>query len=237
MLSRPRRGLRIGTACIAAVIVQFGWGAAAAAQSFVLPKECTSATGDEGDDPVVVIAKGSGEATFTNFVLLRFVNPISWGISISPFVADTYNIITTYTPFLTSDRLLQLNRNLPSLIVPLPAPGATSGRETAIYGTFVVTIMDKAGKDAVPNAFVDFIPDFVGSSPLEMQADSSGKITLNCVQQNFQGYNITVYDAGHQYLYDGSFPADASSVATAVEGEGSSAVVGSRSRPHPEASQ
>lgn len=182
------------------------------AQSFTLPQECAKygATGSEGDDPVVLVVDNYVNRWIYHFSLhLVSKTPIiQWGVSISPFRGGTsgYNIFTTYTPFLTSDTLVSSPASKPSYDVFLPQPGVTAGRKTAIYDVFTLTITDKTGKTPIPNAFVDFIPDFTGSSPLTMQANSSAQIILYCVQQNFQGYNITVYDANHQYLYDGSFP-------------------------------
>ena len=221
------------SACLAAALL-LAAPEAVTAQSFVLPEGCSSATGDEGFDPVVIVSQGSGEKKFTNFGLQKFVNPVSWGIWFVPYTPDTYNIITTYTPFLTSDRLLQLGTRLPSLMVPIPAPGVSWGRETAVYPTWTVRFMDKSGKNPVPLAFVDFIPDFVGSSPLTIQADADGYITLNCVQQNFQGYSITVYDKDHNYLYDGSFKADNSTLTAEAGASNGAGSFASEAHPYPD---
>jgi hypothetical protein len=217
MLKAPFNGPRpLRAACAVMVLAAACAGPAVAQQTFVLPEVCISATGDEGDDPVVLVSLGTGEKTFTGFTLLHFVNPVSWGILIKPYRANTYNIFTTYTPFLTSDRQSKFNVDLPSLMVPLPDPGVSGGREMQIWNTFTVTIMDAANKDSVPNAFVDFIPAFPGSSPYTMQADAQGHVVLNCVQQVSSGYRVTVYGADHNYLYDGSFPTNASSLTDAA---------------------
>lgn len=212
---------------------------AAEAQSFTLPQECAQygATGSEGDDPVVIVVDNYVNQWITTFTLqLISQQPvIQWGITISPFRGGLsgYNIFTTYTPFLTSDALVQSPSSWSAFNVYLPQPGVSAGRRTAIYGTFNLQIRNQAQTTPVPYAFVDFIPDFVGSSPLTIQADGNGMIALRCVQQNFQGYNITVYDANHQYLYDGSFAAHSNNATGAqAPAPGKSAVGSGFTRPH-----
>lgn len=207
---------------------------AAHAQSFTMPTECRhGATGSEGDDPVVLLVDNYLTRWVDNFTLVLISGPpvIEWGISIAPFRGGQsgYSIFTTYTPFLTSSALVSEPSNYPSHNVTLPRPGVMAGRKTVVYDSFTVQINNKSGSAPVANAFVDFIPDFVGSSPLTLQADGSGLITLFCVQQNFDGYNITVHDASGNYLYDGSIPGTKSLAAS--ETESSSPV---SSRPHPD---
>lgn len=218
----------------AVIVILLASPAVAHAQSFTLPKECQhGATGAEGDDPVVLLVDNYLNQWVDNFTLVRISGPpvIEWGITISPFRGGIsgYNIFTTYTPFLTSSAFVSAPGNEPSRNVTLPRAGdMTVGRKTVVWDNFTVTIHTKSGSQIVPYAYVDFIPDFVGSSPLTIQADANGQIVLFCVQQNFDGYNITVYDQNHAYLYDGSFPASGSLAATA---EGT---VGSQTRPHPD---
>ncbi|PTR14386.1 hypothetical protein C8R31_10658 [Nitrosospira sp. Nsp2] len=193
---------------LAAMLLAAG---ASMAQSFTLPKECAKygATGSEGDDPVVLVVDNDVNRWLIN-VPLRLVSPgppIQWGIIIWPFrnTQAGYSIFATFTPFLTSDAFVADSRSMPSYELILPQPGVTAGRQTMIYDVFPVMIVDSQNAP-IPNAFVDFIPDFVGSSPLTLRADGNGVITLLCVQQNFQGYNITVHDSTGKYLYDGSMP-------------------------------
>lgn len=212
--------------------------AVAHAQSFTLPKECTNgATGSEGDDPVVLVADQYHKQWLIRFGLqVVSQNPIQWAVSISPFVGgiNGYAIYTTYTPFLTSDAYVRDPSNRPSYTVLLPQPGVTAGRATGIYSSWTVTFTEKGGNTPVPNAFVDFIPDFVGSSPLTIQADSQGRITLYCVQENFQGYNFTIYDQNHNYLYDGSFAVGKQGLTEGAEQGGAAETFESTARPHPD---
>ncbi|MEP9358775.1 hypothetical protein [Sphingomonas sp. KR3-1] len=218
----------------------FALPGAAAAQGFTLPKECTKygASGAEGDDPVVLIGDN-----FTKLYINASANlvsdkaPITWSTTISPFRGGMYgySIFVTYTPFLTSDVFVSDPSDWGWYTQTLPQPGVTGGRETAIYDVYQVLIRDKAQKVPVPNAMVDFIPDFVGSSPLTIQADSNGVVTLYCVQQNFQGYNITVNDAAGNYLYDGSIPGTKSGFQAKATAAGSAVRLVSRSESAPSA--
>ena len=205
---------------------------AAQAQAFTLPKACVhGASGNEGFDPVVLVVDHYANQWITSFGIgVVGQNPIQWGATISPFRGGLsgYTIFTTYTPFLTSDVFVNNPSNWQSYNVFLPQPGVTGGRQTAIYDVFQVLIRDKSQSTPVPNAIVDVIPDYAGSSPLTIQADGQGVLTLFCVQQNFQGYNVTVYDASGNYLYDGSIPGSKSSQVSALESE----VLASR--PHPD---
>lgn len=182
----------------------------AGAQSFTPPAACThGVTGSEGDDPVVLVVDNDARSWLINvpLTLVSSNTPIQWGITISPFRGGGfgYNIFTSYTPFLTSDAFISYPSNLPKYEFILPQPGVSAGRQTAVYDVFQVTIVDSR-RSPIPFAMVDFIPDYAGSSPLTIQADGNGVVTLFCVQQNFQGYNITVNDANGKYLYDGSIP-------------------------------
>ncbi len=196
--------------------------AVAHGQSFTMPSECKhGATGAEGDDPVVILVDNYLSRPVDTFTLVLISGPpvVEWGITISPFRGGLYgyNIFTTFTPFLTSSAFVSQPSNEPSKNVTLPRPGYMAGRKTAVYDVYPILIRDKSQTNPVPFAYVDFIPDFVGSSPLTLQADSKGVIPLACVQQNFDGYNITVYDANHQYLYDGSFSASSNVAAAASD--------------------
>lgn len=231
-LARTRGSLRVGTAVAVSLLVLAG-ARAAAAQAFQLPQECThGATGSEGtepgkgDDPVVIVSQGASAKPFNDFTVVHRMGG-SWAIRMTPAPAATYNVITTYTPFLTSSRLVQIPYSRPSFYVLLPAPGVTDGRQWKIYDTYTVTVMDSTDSQALPYAFVDFIPFFVGSSPLTIQADGNGQIVLNCVQQVSTAYDITVYDRNHKYVYDGSFPTTGSATASALDNTSGS----SRTRP------
>lgn len=240
MLSRttnPRSGARAAFRGILAAGM-LAVPAAAHAQSFTPPKACQyGATGSEGDDPVVLVADQDHKQWLTRFGLgVVGQNPIQWGVIISPFVGgiNGYAIYTTYTPFLTSDIYVRDPSSFPSYSVVLPQPGVTSGRPTEVYSSWTVTFTDKSGQSPVPYAFVDFIPDYVGSSPLTIQADSAGKITLFCVQENFQGYNFTIYDQNHNYLYDGSFLVVKQGLTGEAVQSGAAGPFESTSRPHPD---
>jgi hypothetical protein len=216
--------------------------ATAQAQSFMLPQPCRQsglASGNEGFDPVVILVDNFTTQPALNFTLLQISGPptIEWGITISPFRGGQagYTIFTSYTPFLTSTTLVSEPGNEPSKNVLLPRAGdVVVGRKTAVYPTYELTIRNKSQSQILPYAYVDFIPDFVGSSPLTIQADASGKIMLYCVQQNFQGYNITVYDQNHAYLYDGSFAASGQGLAAEAEGAAPDGPMQGSTRPHPD---
>lgn len=188
--------------------------APAAAQSFTPPKECKhGASGSEGDDPVVlVVDRDANQYLIAPVNLVTSTPPIQWSVTISPFrnTIAGYQVFTTYTPFLTSDTAVSGPSVLPKYELILPQPGVTGGRYTAVYDIYNLTVINLQTKAPIPFAIVDFIPDFIGSSPLTIQANGNGVISLYCVQQNFQGYNITVHDSQGNYLYDGSFAASGS---------------------------
>jgi hypothetical protein len=200
--------------------ILFALPGAAAAQGFTLPKECAQigASGAEGDDPVALVVDNNAKRyLITPVTVVGNTSPIEWQTSISPFVGGLtgYSIFVTYTPFLTSDVFVRDSGSWGSYAVTLPQPGVTGGRQTAIFPTFKLLIRDQAQQNPVPYAMVDFIPDFAGSSPLTIQADQNGYVMLYCVQQNFQGYNITINDSAGKYLYDGSFKATGNNLASA----------------------
>lgn len=213
----PTRARRAVTAAAVSLLVLALCGSrTAAAQAFQLPQACRwGATGSEGmlpgqgDDPVVLVVRGSNAVPVTSFSMFSFGKPPAWWISISPFQGGTYLVVTTYTPFLTSSVFIDDSNPSPSYPVALPPPGVSAGSQWSIHDTFTVTIMNAAGSQPLPNAYVDFIPEFVGASPLTMQADGNGNIVLHCVQSVSTGYDITVYDSSHTYLYDGSFSTNA----------------------------
>jgi hypothetical protein len=237
--ARARDIRRVVTAIAVPLLVLAGSGTVAA-QAFPLPQECSwGATGSEGnvpgqgDDPVVLVVRGPEAIPVTDFwTESSSATPPTWRIAISPFLGGTYYVVTTYTPFLTSDVLIDDLNRYPLYYVDLPPPGVTSGRKMGIYQRFTVTINDRQNKP-LPNAYVDFIPAFVGASPLTLQANASGDVLLFCVQQVLTGYDITVYDSNHEYLYDGSF----STNATTAENLSGEAVSGgltgrAQTRPH-----
>lgn len=193
---------RFATGALAALLLP----ASAEAQVFNLPQQCTSgATGSEDEeDPVVLISLGTGQKNFRGFELSS-ASRNRWYIKIAPAQAQQYNVFVTWTPFLTSDMTINLNNNRPSVSYTLPEAGVTGGRRMTIWRTYTLTINDASGKQVVPNAYVDFVPAFDGSSPYTMQANAQGVIVLNCVQQVSSGYHITVYDQTHKYLYDSTF--------------------------------
>ena len=204
----PRGRFALDALAVFAVIVSalLDCGAAAA-QTFRYPQNCDEVTGDEGDDPVVRMSIDAGEPIYRDYNVISIGDdtPPQWGIVMGPYDAGkTYNIYATYTPFLTSDTKVTFMEEGSAVYQPLPDPGDTFVGREAIRNSWTVIIVDNQNR-SIPEAYVDFIPEFKGSSPYTMQADESGKIVLRCVQ-DARSYAITVYDKDHKYLYDGFFP-------------------------------
>ena len=182
---------------------------ACADAQFVIPEVCKNGvTGDVDFDPIVIISRSIGEVLVKDFEVL---GPIAarkrWLLKLTKPANDIYFVFVNYTPFLTSNLTLKVSTSPPASFWTLPAAGAGDGKNLKIFPTFTLTVSSPTG-GVVPNAIVDFIPPFDGSSPFTMQADGKGEIVINCIQQApFGAYDVTVSDDKGAYLYDGIFVA------------------------------
>ncbi len=192
------------------LVTFFAFSVPALAQNFNVPSACTN--GVEGSDdlysdlpPVASVTYNGGKSEIPGIVT-QDEKTKNWFVTVNITNAfPTYLIVATYTPFLQSYRAGTF-RTIGQFIEPLPAPGVYSNPQYKLYSFVTITVTTSpTSTEPMPGAFVEMAPDFAGSSPYPMQANSEGKLVINCFTALPAGNPATVFTADHEYAYDTTY--------------------------------
>jgi len=176
------------------------------AQNFNVPSVCTNGvSGTESlydNLPPIASVTYNGGASSVRGVVTQDTSTKNWFVTVNITNAfPTYLIVATYTPFLQSYRAGTF-RTIGEFVEQLPAPGVYSNPQYHLYSFVTITVMtEDGGSTPMPGAFLELAPDFVGSSPYSIQADSEGKVILNCFTALPAGNPATVFTADHDFAY------------------------------------
>lgn len=129
--------------------------------------------------------------------------------------ADNYLLVVTYTPFLQSYQAIIPTPRGPSAAA-LPAAGWFTDPRYRLIGRLALTVRDQNG--ILPEAIVEIAPEFPGSSPFTLQADSNGMIGIACFSYR-PDISVTAYDASGT-LYQGTVLLDQISAPVVAEATG-----------------
>jgi hypothetical protein len=129
--------------------------------------------------------------------------------------ADNFLLVVTYTPFLQSYQAIIPTPRGPSAAALPPAGWFTDPRYRLI-GRLALTV--RAENGILPQAIVEIAPEFPGSSPFTMQADSNGMIGIACFSYR-PNISVTAYDASGT-LYQGTILLDQISAPVVAEATG-----------------
>lgn len=129
--------------------------------------------------------------------------------------ADNFLLVVTYTPFLQSyQAIIPTPRGTSA--TALPAAGWFSDPRYRLIGRLALTVRNQSG--ILPQAIVEIAPEFPGSSPFTMQADSNGMIGIACFSYR-PDISVTAYDASGT-LYQGTVLLDQISAPVVAEATG-----------------
>jgi hypothetical protein len=195
---------------------------AAADYNFLVPEKCqnsvTGADGAETDDPPIVTITytvGTNIYTVISDITLTLRQDKLWvasNLGLPPSSAVSYQVTTTYTPFLQSYLGIPNTSSLPTS-VNLPPP---SYNYQQIFAKVTITVNDQLGMP-LRYAYLEMAPDFGGSSPYTMQADGNAKVEINCFTvYNVGGNPATVLDPNHNVLYSTNIFFDSSGAGVAT---------------------
>jgi hypothetical protein len=199
---------------------------AAAAQNFVLPRDCAQggATGGTDDSlyanlpPLVQITYNDGRNTIKAYSLTTLDN--RWYVEFYvPDIHATYFLVASYTPFLQSYRTVEFSRTGYGSAAQLPLPGSFIDKRTKLWPgiTWTVTTTN-GGSTPMPGAFVEMSPDIAipDAPPYTLQADDKGEVTIYCFMSYPAGNTATVFTPDNEYAYDITYQFSESSSSNAV---------------------
>lgn len=177
------------------------------AQDWLTPSVCASGvTGNEEDEPPVVefySGPSPHNQTLQDGSLIS-APYFSKGVGyVDVTVQNAFNslyLTVSYTPFLGGYSTFFVRGN-GRWTVQLPSAGFVNTPQQKTYETVTFTISNSG--TPMPFASVMITPDFVGSSPYTMQADSNGQIVVNCFQSFPTGNSIYIVSQDGQVALEG----------------------------------